>query len=128
MKLMLDTHSFIWWATDPTKLSPRVLALCQDSTTDLILSVVSLWEIQIKAQLGKLVLTTPLPTLITSQVQINRIRILPVELPHVLQLDNLPLHHKDPFDRLLIAQAIYESASFASVDTLFALYPVVLLW
>jgi len=128
MKLLLDTHTFLWWATDPAKLSPHVLALCQNRSVDLMVSVVSLWEIQIKAQLGKLTLTTSIPALITIQQQINRIHILPVELVHVLQLNALPLHHKDPFDRLLAAQAICENASFATADPIFTLYPVIIVW
>jgi|SRR5579871_1418617 len=128
MKMLLDTHAFLWWANDPSTLSPHILALCQDRSTDLILSVVSLWKIQIKAQLGKLALTTSIPTLITTQQLVNNIRILSVELAHVLTLDGLPLHHKDPFDRLLAAQAIYESASLATADPIFTQYPVAVLW
>jgi PIN domain nuclease of toxin-antitoxin system len=86
--------------------------------------VVSLWEIQIKTQLGKLSLTTSLADMVTTQLQVNAIRILPVELTHVLALDQLPLHHKDPFDRLLVAQAICEGASLATVDAMVARYPV----
>ena len=111
-------------ASEPDRLSSQTLALCQDSSTDLILSVISLWEIQIKTQLGKLTLMTPLPALVTAQMQVNHLRILPVELAHILALDQLPLHHKDPFDRLLAAQAICENASFATIDPIFARYPV----
>ena len=102
--------------------------MCQNRSVDLMVSVVSLWEIQIKAQLGKLTLTTSIPALITIQQQINRIHILPVELVHVLQLNALPLHHKDPFDRLLAAQAICENASFATADPISTLYPVIIVW
>jgi PIN domain nuclease of toxin-antitoxin system len=128
MRLLLDTHAFLWWASEPTKLSGQVLSLCQDPATDLMLSVASLWEIQIKAQLGKLTLTAPLPALITAQRQVNALRLLPVELEHVLALDALPPHHKDPFDRLLIAQANCENAVIASTDAAFANYPVTCIW
>lgn len=105
MKLLLDTHTFIWWDSEPARLSPHALALCQDRQNVLLLSVVSVWEMQIKLQLGKLRLALPLKEIIETQQQTNSIEILPVTLAHVLALENLPAYHKDPFDRLLVAQA-----------------------
>lgn len=128
MKLLLDTHIFIWWDSEPAKLSPQVLALCQDRTNTVLLSVASVWEMQIKLQLGKLKLTLPLAEIIESQQQRNNIEILPVLLTHVLALQSLPAHHKDPFDRLLIAQANVEEAVLASSDPVFAKYAVNVLW
>lgn len=128
MKLLLDTHTFIWWDSEPAKLSPQVLALCQDRTNSLLLSVASVWEMQIKLQLGKLKLDLPLAEIIESQQQRNNIEILPVLLTHVLALQSLPAHHKDPFDRLLIAQANVEEAALASSDPVFAKYAVNVLW
>jgi len=128
MKLLLDTHTFIWWDSEPAKLSPQVLALCQDRTNSLLLSVASVWEMQIKLQLGKLKLDLPLAEIIESQQQRNNIEILPVLLTHVLALQSLPAHHKDPFDRLLIAQANVEEAALASSDPVFAKYTVNVLW
>lgn len=90
----------------------------------MIVSVASIWELQIKLQLGKLSLNLPLEQLLASQQQTNDVAILPIELPHVLALQNLPTHHKDPFDRLLIAQAIVEQATLLSGDRAFAAYPV----
>lgn len=128
MKLLLDTHTFIWWDSEPAKLSTKVLALCQDQENTLILSVASVWEIQIKSQLGKIKLNLPLKELIISQQKINNIVILPIALKHILSLEGLPSHHKDPFDRLLIAQANTENAVLISCDSVFADYPVSLLW
>lgn len=128
MKLLLDTHTLIWWTLTPERLSQRVLSLLGDSNNDLILSVVSVWEMQIKLQLGKLKLNKPLASLIDSQQQTNGIQILPVELIHVLALQNLPAHHRDPFDRLLIAQATVELLPILSVDSAFDAYPVQRLW
>ncbi len=128
MKLLLDTHTFIWWDSQPARLSPRVLTLCQDQANTLLLSVASVWEIQIKHQLGKLQLAMPLADLIASHQQSNSLRVLPVELPHVLALDNLPMHHRDPFDRLLITQAQVEGIVLLSGDAVFAQYPVEVLW
>ncbi len=128
MKYLLDTHAFIWLDSDPTQLSPQVRSLVQDSTNILLLSLVSIWEMQIKIHLGKLHLNLPLAELVESQRQINSIDILPIALSHVLALDNLPLHHKDPFDRLLIAQANIENAALISRDPVFANYQVQVIW
>ena len=127
MKLLLDTHIFIWWADEPEKLSANIVAALEDENNTLILSVVSAWEIQIKDQLGRLTLSQPLDDLIKSQQQMNDLQLLPVELHHVLGLKALPHYHTDPFDRLLVAQAITEGCTFVSVDSKIAAYPVSLL-
>ncbi len=128
MKLLLDTHTFIWWDSEPSRLSPRILILLQDQANIVMLSVASVWEMQIKVLLGKLRLSLPLAETIQSQQLTNNVQVLPVELPHVLALEKLPLHHKDPFDRLLIAQANIEDATLLSADPAFTKYPVKLLW
>jgi PIN domain nuclease of toxin-antitoxin system len=122
MKLLLDTHTFIWWDSDPAKLSPQALGLCQDRANVILLSVVSVWEMQIKWQLGKLQLRLPLAETIASQQQTNQIEVLPGNLAHVLALESLPAHHKDPFDRILIAQARQVDAVLVSNDPVFARY------
>lgn len=128
MKLLLDTHTFIWWDSEPARLSPQALALCQDPQNSLLLSVASVWEMQIKLQLGKLRLTLPLAELIESQQRANNLEILPVLLAHVLALQHLPAHHKDPFDRLLIAQANVEDVALVSNDPMFPKYTNKVLW
>jgi PIN domain nuclease of toxin-antitoxin system len=128
MKLLLDTHTFIWWDSDPANLSPQALALCQDRANVVLLSVVSVWEMQIKQQLGKLQLHLPLADMIASQQQTNHLVVLPVKLAHVLALESLPAHHKDPFDHLLIAQAREEDAVLVSSDPVFARYQIEVLW
>jgi PIN domain nuclease of toxin-antitoxin system len=128
MKLLFDTHAFIWWDSEPAKLSSRVLHLCQDRSNTLVLSVASVWEMQVKSQLGKLTLSASLPDLIEKQKAINSFEILPITLAHVIQLQNLPLHHKDPFDRLLIAQAITENTMILSNDSEVRRYPVNVIW
>lgn len=128
MNLLLDTHTFIWWDSEPARLSVSALSACQDPANTLIVSVVSVWEIQIKSQLGKLKLNLPLSEIIQSQRQTNNVQILSVELEHVLELQNLPYHHKDPFDRLLIAQANVEGAQLVSGDSAFSGYPINLIW
>lgn len=128
MKLLLDTHTFIWWASAPEKLSERALLACQNRDNELVLSVGSVWEMQIKLQLGKLKLKSALDSLIETQQRANELQILPVELRHVLALSDLPPHHKDPFDRLLIAQAISEDAFLVSADEALSRYSVRLFW
>ena len=128
MKVLLDTHAFLWWDSDPTKLSVQARTACEDRANVVLLSVASAWEMQIKLQLGKLDLRLPLAEVIASQQQTNEIQVLPVALGHVLALQDLPAHHKDPFDRLLIAQANVEEAVLVSHDPVFAHYPVKVLW
>ena len=127
MKILLDTHVFLWWDNDPAQLSAQAKALCQDPANTLVLSVASVWEMQIKQQLGKLTLRLPLSQLIQDQQHTNGMEILPISLAHVLSLETLPPHHKDPFDRLLIAQANTEGIGLLSVDSVFKQYPVKLL-
>ena len=127
MRLLLDTHIFIWWADQQECLSATALSALNDEANELILSVASVWEMQIKVQLRKLKLSLPIEELIETQVETNDLRILPLALPHVLALDALPFHHKDPFDRLLIAQSICEDVTLVSVDPEFPAYSVKLL-
>jgi PIN domain nuclease of toxin-antitoxin system len=127
-KLLLDTHVFIWWASEPKKLSKKALTLCEDRKNILILSVASVWEMQIKIQLGKLKLDEPLSNLIEEQKEINDLQILPVELEHVLALENLAEHHKDPFDRLLVAQSNLEDLKIVSKDSIIRKYTVNVIW
>ena len=127
MKLLLDTHTFIFWDSQPSKLSQRALELLTNKDNLRLLSVVSLWEIQIKPQLGKLTLNKTLEDIILIQ-QNNYIEILPITVAHILALDGLPLYHKDPFDRLLIAQANRENAVLISCDSVFANYSVQVEW
>jgi PIN domain nuclease of toxin-antitoxin system len=128
MKLLLDTHTFIWWDRQPDLIPSETLALMQQSDSQLFVSLVSLWEIQIKTQIGKLSLQTTLAEMIAQQQTENGVILLPIALPHVLELDNLPQHHKDPFDRLLIAQCRYEGATLISRDSVFEQYDCPLIW
>jgi len=123
MKILFDTHAFIWWDSNISGLSPEALRLCRDSENILVLSTVSIWEMQIKQQLGKLKLNMRLHDIIKTQQQTNGIEVLPVMPPHVFALDSLPLYHRDPFDRLLIAQANVEKAMLLSWDSADKQYP-----
>ena len=127
MKGLLDTHVFIWWDSEPSKLSPNVTAFLNDPKNVVMVSVVSVWELLIKTQLGKVGLTLPVKTIVTQQAA-NGVHILPVTLDHVLAVESLPPVHKDPFDRLLAAQAMVEGATLLTADPIFGKYPVNILW
>ena len=128
MRVLLDTHTFIWWDTAPSQLSSRALLLCQDASSQLVLSVASVWEMAIKIQLGKLRLGKPLADMISEQQRTNHIELLPVALAHALAVETLPPVHKDPFDRLLVAQAQVEGISLLSRDPVFASYLISVVW
>jgi|SRR5215813_12013953 PIN domain nuclease of toxin-antitoxin system len=127
MKLLLDTHIFIWSDEEPERIPQPQLSAMEDETNDLVLSVASVWEMQIKIQIGKLKLRMPLQEIIDEYQSVNDLQILPIEYKHILALDQLPFHHKDPFDRLIIAQAIAEDFTLVSADPKFSAYAVKLM-
>lgn len=128
MKLLLDTHVIIWSAGNPEKLSQLVRNLLIDTNNFWVMSIASVWELQIKSQLGKLNLNLPLPDFIETQQRVNNLQILPIELTHIYALEALSSYHRDPFDRILIAQAIVEKMPLVSIDTAFDVYPVQRMW
>ncbi|MCT7973348.1 type II toxin-antitoxin system VapC family toxin [Laspinema olomoucense] len=127
MKVLLDTHTFIWWDSQPEQLSSDIVEFLTKPETEKFVSVISLWEIQIKSQLGKLTLNQPLENIYQSQSQ-NFISFLEVTPYHIFKVGVLPFHHKDPFDRMLIAQAMTEGLTILTRDKIFNLYGVPLLW
>jgi PIN domain nuclease of toxin-antitoxin system len=128
MKLLLDTHAFIWIDSEPDRVPASVQSALADPETEVFVSVVSLWEIAVKQGIGKLKLSMSLPDALKTQQRVSDLKVLPITPEHVWPLESLPLLHKDPFDRLLIAQAIAEDLTIATVDPLFADYPVRTLW
>ena len=124
MKLLLDTHIFLWLNQEPEKLPAHILALCEDVSHTLFLSQVSVWEIQIKHQLGKLKLDVPLSLMVETQQTDSDLQILPITLAHIYALSELENHHNDPFDRLLIAQAKTESMMLLTLDSKVRAYTV----
>jgi PIN domain nuclease of toxin-antitoxin system len=128
MKLLLDTHTFMWWDSNPNQISSQTLSLLKKPENQVIVSLVSVWEIQIKTHLGKLELQAPLSEIILRQQTENGVSLLAIALPHILELDHLPWHHKDPFDRLLIAQSRCESAVLVSRDSVFKAYDCQTIW
>ena len=128
MKLLLDTHVFLWMNHSPEKLSTRFLELCEQAQDELYLSLVTPWEMQIKQQIGKLKIASPIAEMLEKNQQINRMQLLPIALDHILALDQLPLHHGDPFDRLLIAQSMVENMALVTADEKIRRYDVEVVW
>ncbi len=128
MRLLLDTHIFIWLIDGNPKLSQTARQAIEDESNTLHLSIVSLWEITIKTSLGKLELAIPLEQIFINFILPSGIEILPIHLPHLLILQTLPFHHRDPFDRLLISQAKSEILTLVSEDGMFEQYEVEILW
>ena len=116
MILLLDTHIFIWWNNNPSLLPQQIYALCMDPRNSLVLSHASIWEMQIKIQQSKLKFDEPLRTLIERQIEKNGLGLLGITSEHIYALENLPPIHKDPFDRLLIAQSKHEEIKLVSVE------------
>ncbi|MBI5472502.1 MAG: type II toxin-antitoxin system VapC family toxin [Ignavibacteriae bacterium] len=128
MKLLLDTHTFLWWDNEPERLSTTAFDLCADVENTLILSVVSVWEMQIKHQLGRLQLRKELRDLVASQRKHNKVKILSLSLEHIYSLSRLPFHHKDPFDPALVAQTEADGLSLLSVDPIMRRYTHRVIW
>ncbi|MDQ3013451.1 MAG: type II toxin-antitoxin system VapC family toxin [Acidobacteriota bacterium] len=128
MKLLLDTHAFIWFVYDSPKLPRKTKELLEDEQTELLLSTASVWEMAIKASMGKLTLISRAADLAANQLQKDAIDILPITLPHIDLVESLPFHHKDPFDRLLIAQTAFEHIDIVSIDTMVDRYGIRRVW
>ena len=128
MRILLDTHSFLWFIEGSHKLSGKAREIIADFENELLLSVGSLWEITIKTSLGKLELSEPLEELTKNQLKEDEINVLPIELKHLWALKKLPFHHRDPFDRLIVAQGISENLPIISKDSAFSDYDVEIIW
>lgn len=128
MRLLLDTHSFLWYVLDDPRLSPTARQVIDDESSEILISPASFWEIAIKISLGKYSLTVPYATFWNSGIEGNGFRILPIDVRHTAALIDLPYHHRDPFDRLIIAQAMVENIPVLSGDTPLDAYPIQRIW
>ena len=128
MKILLDTHTLIWFSQNSNKLSRTAKYLLNDKTNQLFLSVVSVWEMQIKIQQGKLRLDLPLPEIIENQVKYNDLQILTIALEDIWTLGTLGNYHKDPFDRWIISQSLARQLPLLSIDEVFDAYNIERLW
>ena len=128
MKLLLDTHTFLWLVEGSPNLSKTAQAALADPRSALYLSVASVWELAIKTGNKKLILSDPLDLFVGKWTVAYQLAPLPVDTPHALGVVGLPDHHRDPFDRILISQALVEGMTLVSADAKFAPYPVPILW
>lgn len=128
MKFLLDTEAWLWSLTEPERLNPEARALLADRANALYLSAASSWEVAIKYALGKLPLPEPPASYVPSRMARQGIGALPIEHVHALRVAELPMHHRDPFDRLIIAQSQIESLSIITADRMFGKYDVSIVW
>ena len=128
MKLLLDTQCWLWWFAQPSHLNRAAIEALSDETNELWLSAASVWEMGIKVALGKLPLPEPLDSYLPSRMAQLRVQSLDIRAAHALRAASLPLHHRDPFDRMLISQAQVERMTVATSDSQFKFYELPLLW
>ena len=128
MRLLLDTHAFLWFVLNDPRLSAAARGLISDSDNLILISPASYWEIAIKIRIGKYKLPEPFAEFMDEEIARNTLVILPIDVAHAAIVAALPLHHRDPFDRLLIAQAMAEVVPIISADVMFDSYPVTRVW
>lgn len=128
MRVLLDTHAFLWWVDGGERLSARARRTIASAGNDCLLSLASAWEMAIKVSLGKLQLPAPPERFLADQMAANRFGLLDIDLRHVSGVASLPFHHRDPFDRLLAAQALVERLPIVSADPVFRSYGVKRVW
>lgn len=128
MNILLDTHAFLWFIAGSDELSVTARELIEDEENRIFLSAASLWEMAIKVSLEKITLSEPFETLIPEQLSQNGIEILNINTSHAAKIIQLPFHHRDPFDRLLIAQASVENMPIISIDESFDSHEVKRIW
>jgi PIN domain nuclease of toxin-antitoxin system len=128
VKLLLDTHTLIWAVDRPSSLSPKAKAALQDPDNELLLSAATLWQMAIKVGLKKLTLSLPYSQWMTQALTDLGAHVVPITVESAAVLIGLPNHHRDPFDRLLVAQAMIENSLLVSVDSIFDQYDISRLW
>ena len=128
MRALLDTHSFLWVTADDPRLSQEARRVIMDPGTDLLFSAATAWEIAIKLQIKKLHLPSEPAKFIGDQMSLLRMTELPVSIEHAVGVAGLAMHHKDPFDRLLVAQAVVERVPIITGDPQIGLYGVQVIW
>ncbi len=128
MKYLLDTHTFLWWNLGDAQLSEKAQEIIADGGNEIYLSAVSAWEISIKMAKGRLILPEEPMQYISNRMNLHRFQALPIEISHATKVYELPNHHADPFDRLLIAQSMLESLPLITKDDLIVLYDVETIW
>ncbi|MGH9533001.1 MAG: type II toxin-antitoxin system VapC family toxin [Terriglobales bacterium] len=128
MTCLLDTHCFLWAILNDPRLSAQVGQILGDGRNQLLLSVASVWEIIVKVEIGRLPLPRPAADFMMRRIVKSGIRVLPIRLEHALRLEGLPMHHRDPFDRMLVAQALEEGVPILSADAALRAYGAEIIW
>jgi PIN domain nuclease of toxin-antitoxin system len=128
VRVLLDAHALIWWMDADAALSRRARATIADSANECLFSIASAWEMAIKISLGRLTGRGRIDRDLPDQLAANGFSMLPIEIGHVARAANLPFHHRDPFDRLLAAQALEEELPIVSADKVFRGYGVTRIW
>jgi PIN domain nuclease of toxin-antitoxin system len=128
VKVLLDTHAFLWWIRDDESLGGKARKTIASERNQCFLSVASCWEMAVKKSLGKLEIPEPLDAFVAEQLATNRFALLAIDLRHVSRVSRLAFHHRDPFDRLLAAQASEEGMVIVSADPIFQQYGVERVW
>jgi PIN domain nuclease of toxin-antitoxin system len=128
MNLLLDTHSFLWYIKGDPQLSPAAIEFIDTKDNNKFLSLASVWEMGIKISINKLKLSKNLDVFITQNCELNSIKLLNIKLEHINLLSTLPFHHKDPFDRIIITQALFENLPIVSSDNIFDAYNIKRYW
>ena len=128
MKVLLDTHVLLWFFMGDKRLSKRARKLIESDDNQCLFSDASLWEIAIKQSIGKLELVEPFDSRLTAALQRNAIETVPIEKSHIFGVARLPFHHRDPFDRLLIATALVENLPIVTDDSAYKAYGANLVW
>jgi PIN domain nuclease of toxin-antitoxin system len=128
MRVLIDTHIFIWYIQNSDRLPISIATHINDGRNDILLSIASVWEMAIKQSTGKLNLGIPYASFIEEQMRLNCMELLPLRLDHLEVITTMPFHHRDPFDRILIAQAMLEDIVIISADSIFSSYSVQRIW
>ena len=128
MKVVLDTQAFLWFLVGDARLSHEAREAIENDANERLLSIASTWEMAIKASLGKLTLAQPLAAMLREQLRANGVALLPLTLDHVEIVAGMPFHHRDPFDRIIVAQSLHERAPLVTADAILERYGIERIW
>lgn len=128
LRVLLDTHAFLWWVSDEKPLPRKAAKLISDEGNIIFVSHATVWEMAIKTAIGKLTLPEAVGTFVQKQCKLNRFQLLPISLDAISMIETLPLHHNDPFDRLLVAQCLDMKIPIISADAVLTKYRVTRIW
>ena len=128
MKYLLDTHAFLWFVFDDPRMSKRAASIIENPDNEIWMSMVSIWEISIKHSLGKLRFDQPFQSFITEHILETELQLISIKMPHLIMVNQLSWHHRDPFDRFLVAQCKEERLQLVSDDRMFVNYGVDVVW